>query len=345
MIKLEIIVLSNNTVLPFQQLQKTDGLDFVELNKLFATQSLAEHGLGFLINIYDMDNFDNQWNQKSLKRIIFDTGGKKLTFLHNLDIRGHNIYDTDYIVLSHWHYDHTGSLYNILERIKKEVLIISHGDAKYERFFKRSTDVQNSDLLGKSREEISHLLSESKIVSQEAADLDKIANLSGKLFFSKQPYEIINSDDIKITVSGEIPRTHEEEDFDNFFLLKDEKLNVDKVLDDKCIIIDSNPNLIVLTGCCHAGLMNTLDYVKSLTDKDITHVIGGFHLGGASRERIRSTIRYLKTFQDSYKSLYLFPIHCSGERFIQEVNTSRIPDTKAYNCSVGTVFNMKGGGF
>jgi len=103
----------------------------------------------------------------------------------------------------------------------------------------------------------------------------------------------------------------------------------------------------LLTGCCHSGIMNTIDYVKNLTDTDklISHIIGGMHMANASRERIRATIRFLKTFREDYKPLYLFPIHCSGERFIQDINTSRILNTKAFNCSVGTVFDIRTGGF
>ena len=72
--KIEIILLANNLVLPDQNFQKDFGVKFVELNKFFAAKSLAEHGLGFLINIYDMDDLDAKWGPKLLKRIIFDTG-------------------------------------------------------------------------------------------------------------------------------------------------------------------------------------------------------------------------------------------------------------------------------
>ena len=71
MIKTEIILLSNNIVIPFQKLQKNYGLNFIEFNKLFATQSLAEHGLGFLINIYDMDDLDDMDWPKLKKKIYF----------------------------------------------------------------------------------------------------------------------------------------------------------------------------------------------------------------------------------------------------------------------------------
>ena len=340
MIKIEIILLANNTCMPFQRLNEEYGLDFVELNKLFASKSLAEHGIGFLINIYDLDRLDDQWNPKTLKKIIFDTGGSNLTFLHNLDIRGYNLHDLDNIVLSHWHYDHSGALYNILERLENGIQVICHSDAKFERFFRRSNEVTNSDLEGRTREEILPLLSASKIVNQEPIDLERIEKLNAKIFFSKTPYELLNIKDLKIILSGEIPRKYSIEDFDIFFSLQNGTLEIDKILDDKCLIFEYDDHVVLLNGCCHSGIMNTLDYVKNLTDKPVSHIIGGIHMAHASEERISETIEYLRAFQTYEKPLYMFPIHCSGEKIIQEINNIKFPDIKAFNASVGTVFNF-----
>jgi len=345
MLKVEIVLLTNNSVLPFQDLQTNYKLNFVDLNKLYATKLLAEHGLGFLINIYDMDDLDDKWNPKLLKKIIFDTGSRNLTYLHNLEVMGYNVEDANNIVLSHWHYDHTGGLLPILERIKKEIPVICHIDSKYERFFRRSNEIKDTDLNGKSKQEIEPLLSSNKIVLQEPATLERIKELNGKIFYSKHAYELFKHKDLKITVSGEITRNHEEEDFNNFFLLNNEKLQVDKILDDKCLIFEFKDYILILNGCCHSGLMNTIDYVKGLTNKLIAYIIGGFHMENASEERFRATIRYLKSFQDDYKPLYMFPIHCSGERFVQEINASRIQNTRAFNCSVGSIFEFKTSNF
>ena len=340
MIRVEIILLTNNIVIPFQNIRENHFLDFIELNKLFASKSLAEHGLGFLISIYDTIDSDTPSNDILLKKIVFDTGGTNFTYLHNLDIRGYPLYDVNYIVLSHWHYDHTGGLYKILERIDKRVPIICHESAKFERFFKRNVNLKNEDLAGKSREDILPLLSSLKIVNQEPINLELIQSLKGEVQFTKKACEIQNIEGFKVIASGEIPRNHIEEDFNNFFSLQAGVVKPDKILDDKCLILEFNENIVLLNGCCHSGLMNTLDYVKKCSSKPISHIIGGFHMASASDRRIKITLEYLQSLDMFNDALYLFPIHCSGDKFVNLANTLGNGRIKAFNTSVGTVFNF-----
>ncbi|NVM17448.1 MAG: MBL fold metallo-hydrolase [Candidatus Lokiarchaeota archaeon] len=342
MIRVEIILLTNNIVIPFQNIRENHFLDFIELNKLFASKSLAEHGLGFLINVYDVVDTNNPINAKLLKKIVFDTGGTNHTYLHNLDIRGYPLYDVDYIVLSHWHYDHTGGLFKILERIDNKVPIICHESAKFERFFKRVRNLKNEDLVGKKRTDLLPLLSSLKIISQEPINIEQIKKLKGEVHFTKDSYEILNVEGLKILSSGEIPRNHIEEDFTNFFSLQEGTLKIDKILDDKCLILEFEENIILLNGCCHSGLMNTLDYVRIYSDKPISHIIGGFHMAGASDKRIKITLEYLNSLEMFNNTLYLFPIHCSGEKFIKMANANGNDRIKAFNPSVGTTFYFKG---
>jgi metal-dependent hydrolase (beta-lactamase superfamily II) len=181
------------------------------------------------------------------------------------------------------------------------------------------------------------------LVSQEPINLDKIEKLNGKVFFSKIHYDLLNTKDLRLILSGEIPRKYPIEDFDNFYSLQNGTLEVDKILDDKCLIFEFDEQVIVLNGCCHSGIMNTLDYVKNLIDKPISHIIGGFHMANASDERIQETVEYLRTFQTNNGVLYLFPIHCSGEKFVHAINRIKIPIIKAFNPSVGTIFNFQTG--
>ena len=143
-----------------------------------------------------------------------------------------------------------------------------------------------------------------------------------------------------MTLSGEIPRIHPEEDFNHFFSLQDGTIKVDKILDDKCLIFEYQDKVVLLLGCCHSGIMNTIDHVKSITKKPISHIIGGFHMANATNQRIKETIDYLRSFQDYDKPLYLFPIHCSGNKFLFELKRNNYSNLKAYNASVGTIFEF-----
>ncbi|MFX1493268.1 MAG: MBL fold metallo-hydrolase [Promethearchaeota archaeon] len=338
MIKIEIILLANNSVFPWQNLQISERLNYIEFNKLFATQSIAEHGLGFLINIWEVMGKEDPPNHQLLKKIIFDTGSTNLSFLHNLDIRGYPLYDVNTIVLSHWHYDHTGGLYKILEKIEDKVDIISHHYANFERIFKRTKEIQNQDLIGQTRKDIIPLLESSKIVNQPPIDLEKIGYLNGNVILSKEQIEIFKKDDLRILVSGEIPRKTKEEDFNNFLFLHNGLISLDKIWDDKCIIIENSEKVIILTGCCHSGIINTLNYVNTLTNKPISHIIGGFHMINASNNRIKRTFEYFNELQ--VEKIELFPIHCSGQNFIDEIKRAKIPGIRAFNISVGTIFNF-----
>ncbi len=340
MIKTEIILLTNNIINPYQDLSTQHGIKFTELNKVFITQTLAEHGLGFLINIYNIEDPKDEWGAELLYKIIFDTGSNNQTYLYNVDLRGFTLYDVNSIVLSHWHYDHIGALNNILRRIEEKIPVITHENAIFERFFNRSKDLKDPDIKGKKREEIAQLIAEMKVISQTPIIIDEIKSLGGEINFKEDLHVLFKNDEIKVIASGEIPRKHADEDVKKYFSLQEGIIKEDKILDDKCLIIEYKENVVLLLGCCHSGIMNTLDYVKEKIKKPISHIIGGFHMADASDDRIKKTIEYLKSFQEYNKTLHLFPIHCSGDKFIQEINKLSSPKLKAFNASNGTIFNL-----
>ncbi len=340
MIRVEINVLTNNIVLPFQNLRENKFLDYIKLNKLFASRLLAEHGLGFLISVYEVLDSDNPINDRLIKKIIFDTGGTNLTFLHNLDIQAFSLYDVDYIVLSHWHYDHTGGLLKILERIDDEVPIICHESAQYERLFKRDMNLKNNELVSKKRRELIPLLSSLRIINQKPIDKAQIKELRGQIHFTKDSYEILSLEELKIIVSGEIPRNHMEEDFNNFLSLQEGIVQVDKILDDRCLILEFEEHIVLLNGCCHSGLMNTLDYIKTISKKPVSHIIGGIHLAGATDQRILSTLNYLDKIEKHVNEIFVFPMHCSGEKFRKLAKDYESAGIHCYDVSVGTIFNF-----
>ena len=79
--------------------------------------------------------------------------------------------------------------------------------------------------------------------------------------------------------------------------------------DDQALVIDSPAGLVVLVGCAHAGVVNTLTYVLSLTGRTRVHaVIGGLHLLRASAQRIEANAAALVVFGVDV----IAPCHCTG---------------------------------
>lgn len=80
--------------------------------------------------------------------------------------------------------------------------------------------------------------------------------------------------------------------------------------DDQALVLKTGSGLVVVCGCCHAGLLNTLAHVRRTFGGEIAAVAGGFHLVDAAEPQLRHTIEVLKT----YGSPQLYPNHCTGEQ-------------------------------
>ena len=98
----------------------------------------------------------------------------------------------------------------------------------------------------------------------------------------------------------------------SLWCIRDGKFEEDPTLDDLGLIINlKDKGLVVVTGCAHAGVINTIRHAQKVTGINNLHaVFGGFHLGfpGIPQEKGDSTINELKKLNPSYVS----PMHCSG---------------------------------
>ena len=91
------------------------------------------------------------------------------------------------------------------------------------------------------------------------------------------------------------------------------------MLDDQAIFFETKQGLVVLLGCAHAGVVNTLDYISKLTgEKSIYAVIGGMHLLNASPIRIASTIETFK----KYRVQKIVPLHCTGQKAMEDLKNT-----------------------
>jgi len=218
---------------------------------------LAEWGLSILVETDEVN-------------ILLDTG-QSISAGYNADILGINLSRIDRIVLSHGHFDHTGGLRHVLRKMRKRVEIIAHPDIWAAKYSRRQ---------GKDR------YIGIPFLRQELEGLGASFNLTTK------PVKITDN----IMTTGEIPMVTDYEEIDPDLVVKEDTgWQPDKLLDDRALIINTEPGLIVILGCAHRGIINTLYYAQQLTGvKPIHTVLGGCHLFGASQERVRSTIAALK---------------------------------------------------
>ncbi len=231
---------------------------------------LAEWGLSILITTKNLN-------------ILMDTG-RSLSATYNADALGIDLSRVDKIVLSHGHYDHTGGLRHVLRRTG-EVEVIAHPDiwaAKYARLDDRE-----------------HYIG----IPFQRAELE---GLGARFKLTRDPVKL--GDDIMTT--GEIPMTTRFEKIDPELYIKDnDTLKPDPLADDLALIIDSEAGLIVILGCGHRGVINTLRHARKLTaNRPIYAVIGGSHLFRASEDQINKTVDALKEM--GIKKLGL--CHCTG---------------------------------
>ena len=233
---------------------------------------MAEWGLSILVESEEIN-------------ILFDTG-QSLSASHNAEIMGIDLSRIDKIVLSHGHFDHTGGLKQALLRIGKEIEIIAHPDiwaAKYSR----------------------HQGQEARYIGIPF-HRQTLESLGAKFSLSREPVRLSDN----ITTSGEIPMTTEYEIIEPHLQVKEgQRFKPDKLLDDQALIITTGAGLVVILGCAHRGVINTLYHAQKLTGVEAIYaVFGGCHLISATEERIWLTIAALKELGVQLLGLS----HCTG---------------------------------
>ncbi len=217
---------------------------------------LAEWGLSILVEVDEM-------------KILMDTG-LSFSAVYNAQLTGVDLTTIDRIVLSHGHGDHTGGLREVIRR-RGSVDVIAHPDIWASKYTHRDGQEQ---FIGVpfSREELE--------------------GRGARFMLTREPVHIND----RIMTTGEVPMlTSYEEIENNLFTKEDGTLAPDKLADDLALIIDTDFGLVVILGCAHRGIVNTLRHAQKLTGKELVYAaIGGTHLFRASDERIEQTIADLK---------------------------------------------------
>jgi 7,8-dihydropterin-6-yl-methyl-4-(beta-D-ribofuranosyl)aminobenzene 5'-phosphate synthase len=218
-------------------------------------------------------------------KVLFDTGSG-IAAAHNAQLLGIDLGTADCIVLSHGHHDHTGGLREVLMLMKKEVEVIAHPDVwapKYGRWRKMPEHYAGLPF----RREL-------------------LENLGARFRLTREPVRITG----RFMTTGEIPMVTAYEEIDSgLYDKKTGEMLPDELKDDLGLIIDTEYGLVVILGCAHRGIVNTLKHARKITGKETIYAaIGGTHLLNAERERWVKTAADLKEMGVQYLGVS----HCTG---------------------------------
>ncbi|MCX8125596.1 MAG: MBL fold metallo-hydrolase [Dehalococcoidia bacterium] len=232
---------------------------------------LAEWGLSVLVEVDGL-------------KILVDTG-LSFSAIHNAKLAGIDLAAVDRVVLSHGHSDHTGGLRDFL-KLRGEVEVVGHPDVWSPKYVRRGHGPPRYCGVPFARQELE--------------------SLGARFNLSREPVRISE----RVMTSGEIPMVTDYERIeDNLLVRVDDGLVPDPLADDLALVIDADFGLVVVLGCAHRGVVNTLRHARKLTGKETVYaVIGGAHLFRAGEERLQRTIGELK--ETGVQRLGLS--HCTG---------------------------------
>jgi 7,8-dihydropterin-6-yl-methyl-4-(beta-D-ribofuranosyl)aminobenzene 5'-phosphate synthase len=268
---------------------------------------LAEHGFSMFIRVF---------SDIGVHSILFDTGSSPEGVVVNADGMGVNLSDIEAVVLSHGHPDHSGGLLSVVKTVEKpDLSIVVHEDMFKVRGM---------------------VTADGTVRRHQPLPLDDEVK-PARYVRTKQPYLLADN---TVLVTGEIPsQTSFEKGLPTHRTLIDGKWEPEPWLrDDRAIVINlRQKGLIVLSGCGHSGIINTVLYAKQITKIDEVYAImGGFHLAGKEHEsRISQTVDELKRL----KPKLIAPSHCTGWRGIYAIYQA-MPQAFIWN-SVGNLYRFQ----
>lgn len=226
----------------------------------------------------------SMWIETEAGIVLLDSGASEAVLSHNLEMLGLDVCKISAVALSHAHNDHTGGLGAIL-RIDPDIPIYAHPDIFRPRYSRKHGEYQAMGLPVGYR------------------DLEK----QDRLVLSDEPVMILPG----LWTSGEIIERPELEGRSaNHAIPEGNGWQADPYRDDMSLVLEVPGGVILICGCCHAGLLNTLWHVQHSFQEPILAVMGGTHLITAEGAYLEHVVEILA---GQFPQLRYYLNHCTGE--------------------------------
>ena len=286
----------------FSQNNKIEDFKIIILSTMLSDTYIGEWGFSALI-------------EADGKKILFDAGSRENTVLQNAKELNINLNNIENVFLSHNHKDHTGGLINLKKNFPNSFSKAHVGEGI---FYSRPNSREGEHYILKNK--------------------DIIERLVTSFITHTKPSQILPG----IWTTGKIKRKYDEKNWSLLGKMIDSngKSVEDIIPEDQSLFFDTNKGIVLVSGCGHAGLINTLEHVKKIFPKrPIYKIIGGFHLLKLNDEKLEWTAT--KMIEAGVK--FFVGAHCTGINSTYSIRSHmKLSSKEALVGSVGTYITKKG---